>query len=96
MARAGEGNKDNQENVALRIEALGCRLAAHAAARCASQEQLRRRVVYPIHPAGTQEIRFNQEAPSMTAVGQAHKNSHADCNCERDERAMLDFLGKAA
>jgi hypothetical protein len=27
---------------------------------------------------------------------QAHKNSHADCNCERDKRAMLDFLGKAA
>ena len=27
---------------------------------------------------------------------QAHKNSHADCNCERDKRAVLDFLGKAA
>jgi hypothetical protein len=24
------------------------------------------------------------------------RNSHADCNCKRDKRAMLDFLGKAA
>jgi hypothetical protein len=31
-----------------------------------------------------------------TVADQAHKNSHADCNCERKKRAMLDFLGKAA
>ena len=25
---------------------------------------------------------------------QANKNFHADCNCEREKRAMLDFLEK--
>ena len=32
----------------------------------------------------------------MTADGQAHKNSHADRNCERHKRAMLNLLRKAA
>ena len=36
----------------------------------------------------------------MTAPGEAHKNSHANChadrNCEHDKGAMLELFGKAA
>jgi hypothetical protein len=35
-------------------------------------------------------------APSPTVADQAHENANADRNRERDERAMLDLLGKPA
>src|ERR1700730_12445813 len=42
------------------------------------------------------KILGHPKGPLTTVADQAHKNSHANCNCERDKRAMLDFLGKAA
>src|SRR4029077_13652758 len=35
-------------------------------------------------------------ACSSGTAGQAHKDTHTDCNCECDKRPMLDLVGQAA
>jgi hypothetical protein len=38
----------------------------------------------------------SRRASSNGTAGQAHKDTHTDCNCECDKRPMLDLVGEPA